>query len=89
MKSLRTYVDNLNRYQKLLGRPEYDITSLTDQQRIADRIDSDLSPECLTCDGELPSSEVRRRYRHLVAAANDLLKINPRVTFYEFSEEIA
>jgi hypothetical protein len=88
MKSLRTYVDNLNRYQKLLGRPVYDITDPTDQQRIADRIDGDLSPECLTCDGELSGSEVRRRYKLLVEAANSLKQINPAVTFYEFEEEI-
>jgi hypothetical protein len=88
MKSLKTYVDNLNRFQKIIGKPLYDITDPKDQQRIADRIDGDLSPECLTCDGELPATEVRRRYQHLVAAGKDLKRLNPAVTFYEYTEEI-
>jgi hypothetical protein len=52
-------------------------------------IDSALSPENLTCDGELPRSEVQRRYRELITAAKQLKKLDPSVTFYEYSEEIA
>jgi hypothetical protein len=51
-------------------------------------IDSALSPENLTCDGELPRAEVQRRYKELMTAARQLKKFDPSVTFYEYSEEI-
>ena len=55
-----------------------------DRQQIADRIDSQLSPENLSCDGELPAAEVRRRYRNLTRCAEELLSIDPSVKMYEF-----
>lgn len=37
-----------------------------------DRIDCNLSPENLSCDGELSRTEVNRRYRALMAQRNAL-----------------
>jgi hypothetical protein len=51
-------------------------------------IDSSLSPENLTCDGELPRAEVNRRYKELSTAAKQLKKLDPGVTFYEWEAEI-
>ena len=51
-------------------------------------IDAALSPENLTCDGELPRAEVNRRYKELVTAARQLKKLDPAVTFYEWEAEI-
>ena len=48
-------------------------------------IDSDLSPENLTCDGELPRSLVQKRYKELTMAAKELQKLDPSVKFYEFA----
>jgi hypothetical protein len=39
----------------------------------------------LTCDGELPRSQVRERYAFLNRCAEELLSIDPSVTFYEFN----
>jgi hypothetical protein len=61
------------------------LLSATDRQKIADSIDSDLSPENLTCDGELPRSQVQARYKMLTRAAQELQSIDPAVTFYEFN----
>ena len=47
-------------------------------------IDSALSPENLTCDGELPRSAVQARYRELTTVAKQLQKLDPNVKFYEF-----
>jgi hypothetical protein len=47
-------------------------------------IDSDLSPENLSCDGELPRAVVNRRYRELTAAAKDLVKMDPSVAQYMY-----
>ena len=55
-----------------------------DRKRIAQKIDSALSPEMLTCDGELPRAEVNRRYRELTAAAKDLVKLDPSMAQYMY-----
>ena len=55
-------------------------------QAIADSIDMELSPENLSCDGELPRSQVQARYRALTRAAAQLLQLDPSVKFYEYSE---
>jgi len=54
-----------------------------DRQAIANSIDSEMSPENLTCDGELPRAEVSRRIKFLSRCAEELLSIDPSVTFYE------
>jgi hypothetical protein len=51
-------------------------------------IDSALSPENLTCDGELSRTEVNRRYKELMTAARQLKKFDPTVAFYEYETEI-
>jgi hypothetical protein len=61
------------------------LQNATDRQRIADSIDSELSPENLTCDGELSRSQVQTRYRALTAAAKELKQLDPGVKFYEFA----
>jgi hypothetical protein len=48
-------------------------------------IDSELSPENLTCVGELPRSQVQARYRQLTKVAQQLMALDPSVKFYEFA----
>jgi hypothetical protein len=83
MKSLKQYVDQKNKWNAIFGGKALVIGQ--DNQRIAEMIDSELSPENLTCDGELSRSAVQARYRTLTAAARDLQKLDPTVTFYEFA----
>ncbi len=83
MRSLRAYVDQKNRWNAIFKGRQLDVDNPADRQRIADMIDSDLSPENLCCDGELPRSQVQAKYRQLQAAARDLLKLDPSVKFYE------
>ena len=86
MKHLKAYVDQKNRWDTIFGTPALDLTNPQDRQRIAENIDSDLSPENLSCDGELPISQVRARYQQLTAAARELQQLDPTVKFYEYSE---
>ena len=88
MSALTQYLDRKNSFAKIFGNKELSLQNAKDRQSIADSIDSDLSPENLTCDGELPRSEVNARYRSLTAAAKDLIKLDPSVAqyMYEFSE---
>jgi hypothetical protein len=83
--ALTTFVDTKNSFSKIFGHKQLSLQNAADRQRIADMLDSALSPENLTCDGELPRSEVNRRYRELTKAARQLIKLDPTVKFYEFS----
>jgi hypothetical protein len=51
---------------------------------LADSIDAELSPENLTCDGELPRESVASRYRTLTTVARELQKLDSTVKFYEY-----
>ena len=89
MKALNAYLVRKNAYATIFGAKELTLANATDRQKIADSIDSDLSPENLTCDGELPRSMVQKRYTELMTAAKQLKKLDPSVTFYEYDSEIA
>lgn len=83
MKNLKSYVDQKNRWDSIFGKKPLIIGE--HNQQIADSIDSDLSPENLTCDGELSASMIRQRHLQLSLAAQELIDLDPTVTFYEFS----
>ena len=83
MKNLQKYLDRKNQWNAIFGGKPLVIGK--DNQRIAEMIDGDLSPENLTCDGELPRSQVQARFRQLTAAAQELRSLDPTVKFYEFS----
>ena len=85
MSALNTYLDRKNSFAKMFGQKTLSLQVAADRQRIADSIDSDLSPENLTCDGELSRSQVQTRYRALTAAAKELKQLDPSVKFYEFA----
>lgn len=89
MKALTAYLVRKNAYATIFGAKELTLDNATDRQKIADSIDSDLSPENLTCDGELPRSLVQSRYKELMSAAKQLKKLDPSVKFYEYDSEIA
>ena len=85
MKALQAYIDKKNKWNAMFNGPQFEIKTAAGRQRLADNIDCELSPENLTCDGELPRAEVNRRYRELTGAARDLIKLDPTVKFYEFA----
>jgi hypothetical protein len=85
MSALQTYLDRKNAYGTIFGAKALTLDSAVDRQKIADSIDCDLSPENLTCDGELPRSIVQARYNELTKAARELQKLDPKVKFYEFA----
>jgi hypothetical protein len=85
MKALQTYIDRKNQWNKLFKGKQYEIATAKGRQEVADSIDAELSPENLTCDGELPRSQVQARYKVLTSAARDLKKLDPSVKFYEFA----
>jgi hypothetical protein len=88
MQALRKFIEQKNHWNSFFQGEQYEIATAAGRQRVADMIDNALSPENLTCDGELPRAEVNRRYRELTTAAKQLRQLDPAVTFYEYSEEI-
>ena len=84
MKQLKAYLDQRNAFNKIFGTTPLSLDTAADRQRIAEMIDGELSPENLTCDGELSRSAVQQRYRKLTAAARELKQLDPAVNFYEF-----
>jgi hypothetical protein len=88
MKALQKYIDQKNHWNSIFKGEQYDITTQAGRQRLADQIDSALSPENLTCDGELPRAEVNRRYKELMTAAKQLKQLDPSVKFYEYETEV-
>jgi hypothetical protein len=82
MSALTQYLDRKNSFSKIFGNKELSLQNSVDRKRIAESIDSDLSPENLTCDGELPRSQVNARYKQLTAAAKELIKLDPTVAQY-------
>lgn len=88
MKALKAYIDQQNKWNAMFKGPQYEIKTYEGRKRVAEMIDASLSPENLTCDGELSRSQVQARYKTLTSAAKDLIKLDPSVAqyIYEFSE---
>ena len=81
--TLEQYVANKNKWRAIFNQPALSLLNAKDRQAIADGIDSEMSPENLTCDGELPRSVVQMKVRNLSRCAEELLTIDPTVSFYE------
>jgi hypothetical protein len=85
MKALQAYVDQKNKWNAIFKGEQFEIKTAKGRQRVAQSLDADLSPENLTCDGELPRSQVQSRYKALTTAANQLKQLDPTVKMYEFA----
>jgi hypothetical protein len=85
IQALEIYVERKNSWGKLFGSKPLSLLSAEDRQKIANSIDSDLSPENLTCDGEVRGAALREKYAYLTRCAEELLSIDSTVTFYEFN----
>jgi hypothetical protein len=84
MKALQEFVAQKNHWNSFFNGKQYEITSKFGRQEVAGMIDAALSPENLTCDGELSRTEVNRRWKELNTAAKQLKKLDPTVKFYEY-----
>jgi hypothetical protein len=83
--NLESYVERKNSWSKMFGSAELNLSNAADRQKIANSIDAELSPENLTCDGELSRAQVQTRYKALIKVAKELQQLDPSVKFYEFA----
>ena len=90
MKALNALIKQENDWSSIFNGKfvAYEVATAQGRERVAKMIDAKLSPENLSCDGELPRSQVQARYRALTSAAQDLVKLDPSMSqfMYEFGE---
>ncbi len=84
MKELKEFVERENKWSAIFGSAPLSLQSAADRKKIAGKIDSCLSPENLTCDGELSRREVDAKFRFLTRAAEQLMKMDPSVEIHEY-----
>ena len=85
ISTIEQYVENKNRWRLIFTQKPLSLLNAQDRQKIADSLDADLSPENLTCDGEVRGAQLQAKYRYLTRAAAELKSIDPSVTFYEYN----
>ena len=78
MKELTQYVEQANKWNAVFKGEQFTLATPEGRHRVAQKLDSDLSPENLTCDGELPRAEVARRHRHLMACSLQMNRLDPQ-----------
>jgi hypothetical protein len=90
MKALNALIKQENAWANMFNGKfvAYEVATAQGRERVAKMIDAKLSPENLSCDGELPMTQVRARYRALTGAAQDLVRLDPSMAqfMYEFGE---
>ena len=77
MRYTKKLLDEVNPIRRLFGDPELDASNLTKDgvAYLLEQIDSKLSPENLTMDGELSRSKVAQRSKMLMGARGELENI--------------
>jgi len=83
MKTLNAFIKAENDWGKIWGAKPLTLDTAQARQNVADIIDNKLSPENLTCDGELDAATVRKNFRLLTQAARELKQLDPGVKLYE------
>ena len=86
MKALQAYVEQKNRWNAIFKGEQFEVKSASGRKRIAQSLDADLSPENLTCDGEVRGVELRKKQDYLNQCVTELIRLDPSVkeSFYEY-----
>ena len=75
MKNLTVYVENKNRWNAIFKQKPWDLSNSKDLQAIYESLECDLSPENLTCDGEIRGRALQTKAAHLKGAMAELKKL--------------
>jgi hypothetical protein len=90
MKALNALIKQENSWASIFNPKfvAYEVATVAGRERVAKMIDAKLSPENLSCDGELSIAQTRARYNALTSAAQDLVQLDPSMAqyMYEFGE---
>jgi hypothetical protein len=77
MTALQAYINQKNKWNAIFKGEQFELETAQGRKRVAQSLDADLSPENLTCDGELSRAEINRRHKVLTAAATELARVDP------------
>jgi len=83
MKHLTKYITQQNQFASFFPTSRtFDVKKLTpeDKQHLLDKIEGDLSPENLCCDGELRGAKLQTKARMLNGAKAELEAMGFKVT---------
>lgn len=85
MKELSKYVQTKNSWDKIFNKSfrPLSLIFIEDRQLLARMLSNDLSPENLSCDGELPMAEVIARSRFLEKVASQLKAMDPSLQIHD------
>ena len=83
MKNLKAYVETQNKWAAMFKGQQFDLKSAASRQRLAEHIDCALSPENLTCDGEVRGAALQNKLKALTRVARELKELDPSVNIYE------
>lgn len=83
ISTLEQYVEQRNEIRRMFKERPLSLLNPKDRQQLADDLSCALSPENLTCDGELSRSQVQRKYQRLMRVRQELESIDPQLEFYE------
>ena len=75
--TLEQYVEQTNSWNAIFGKAPINLSTISEAecQQLADRMDSEMSPENLTCDGELSAHQVRVRAQRIQGAYKGLCEL--------------
>ena len=80
--ALVKYTEQKNTWRSFFGQAPLSLMSAKDRQTLAQMIESDLSPENLTCDGEIRGAQLRTKASFLNRVADELKELDPTVQLY-------
>lgn len=83
MKEIYRYLDERNSARRWFDLPKLSLDRPQDLRILAELVEGDLSPENLTCDGELPRAVVIERRTYLIAVAKQIKQRDPSIQFWE------
>jgi len=72
--NLKKYIQQQNIMADIFGSPKIDAENITesDLKVLKERVETDLSPENLSCDGELSGEKLRRKSSYLHSVQNEI-----------------
>lgn len=82
MKDLNQYVEATNRWRAIFSTDLLSLDTPEGRQEVARRLESDLSPEVLTQDGELTRAQINKRYAFLGRVVKQLCQLDPAVEIH-------
>ena len=90
-KLVKQYIADTNFYRVIMQKPVLDANDLSwdNVLDLLERLENDLSPENLTCDGEIPYAKLMPRMAYLNAVRDELDKISEHYQIdFELNAEI-